>query len=126
MSSPQLPSVTASAFKTRVLRRVAEVYSEEFTKMLADSEFAKLDPKMQIYNSDDVSSWFARWITLMPPVDMSIRDLDDFNHVPLTTPSSLNTMENSWYSALGIPRLVLQDQNSYQTTDKGVVYRERL
>jgi hypothetical protein len=80
MSSLTILALT-TAYKTKVLSRLVAAYTEELLKMLADEEYKKLSPELQVQAQNELSHWYQKWFHLVPSPHLSSVDQDDFETV---------------------------------------------
>lgn len=94
----------STAVKTKILKRLAEVYTEELLKCIADAEYKNLAPEHQIATQNELSHWYQRWFYMVPDPTKSCLDNEDWrfvdsNDVPAVIYSD-NTNTFTYWSGL--------------------------
>jgi hypothetical protein len=105
-----------TAVKTKILKRLAEVYTEELLKCIADAEYKNLAPDQQIATQNELSHWYQRWFYMVPDPTKSCLDNEDWRFVDTDDVPAVNYSPNtnnySYWSELARAMFVgPQDQN---------------
>lgn len=112
MSSLAFLTLT-TVVKNKILKRLAEVYTEELLKCIADAEYKNLAPEHQIAAQNELSHWYQKWFFLVPDPSKSSVDnedavLVDTSEVPAVSYSPVTNTFSYW------SHLVTNSMNSYQ------------
>jgi hypothetical protein len=84
-----------TAVKTKILKRLAEVYTEELMKCIADAEYKNLAPEHQIATQNELSHWYQRWFHMVPDPTKSCLDNDDWRFVEPDAVPAVNYSSNT-------------------------------
>jgi len=76
----------AVKYKTQVLSRLVASYTDEFVKLLADTDYKALSPSDQIAAQFELNHWYQRWFGMVPEPSKCSVDADDYTDVPIGTP----------------------------------------